>query len=177
MQDKGHPLSQFKFCPKCGSKEFFVNNNKSKKCHTCGFVYYFNSCAACVALIFNDKDELLVATRAQEPVKGTYDLPGGFVDMYEAGEETMRREIKEETNLDVIELQYAFSVPNIYVYSNFEVHTLDLVYNCKVVDFGCLRAEDDVAKLDFISRKDLDVDKFGLQSIKQVIKRIKDLEL
>lgn len=173
MDNNEHPFSQFHFCPKCGSQKFLVNNTKSKKCHACGFIYYFNSCAASVGLIFNPVGELLVATRAQEPAKGTYDLPGGFVDMYETGEDSMRREIKEETNLDVIEMEYLFSLPNIYVYSDFEVHTLDLVYNCKVVDFDCLKAEDDVTKLDFIKKEDLDEEKFGLQSIKKVIRRIK----
>lgn len=174
MSETKHPLHQFKYCPKCGSANFHANNEKAKKCNDCGFTYYFNSCAATVALIFNEKDELLVATRANEPAKGTYDLPGGFVDMYETGEEAMIREIKEETNLDVISTDYLFSVPNIYVYSNFEVHTLDLVYNCKVKNFDNLKAEDDVTRLDFIGRKNLDPDKFGLLSIKKVISKIRN---
>ncbi len=28
-----HPLNQFKFCPKCGSTDFIINNEKSKKCN------------------------------------------------------------------------------------------------------------------------------------------------
>ena len=57
--------------------------------------------------------------RAKEPAKGTLDLPGGFVDMYETVEDGMRREIKEETGLDVTEIQYLFSSPNVYVqYTN-----------------------------------------------------------
>ena len=37
-----HPLAQFLYCPECGSSHFEVNNEKSKKCADCGFVYYFN---------------------------------------------------------------------------------------------------------------------------------------
>lgn len=169
-----HPFQQFKYCPKCGSADFRVNNEKSKKCGDCNFTYYFNACAATVGLIFNERDELLVATRANEPAKGTYDLPGGFVDMYETGEEAMVREIKEETNLDVVESEFLFSLPNIYVYSGFEVHTLDLIYKCKVKGFDNIKAEDDVTRLDFISRHNLDPDKFGLLSIKEVIRKIKN---
>lgn len=44
-----HPLELFKYCPKCGSPHFEVNNEKSKRCADCGFVYYFNSSAATVA--------------------------------------------------------------------------------------------------------------------------------
>mgnify|MGYP000800617137 CR=1 FL=1 len=51
-----HPLELFKYCPKCGSPHFEVNNEKSKRCADCGFVYYFNSSAATVAFILNDKN-------------------------------------------------------------------------------------------------------------------------
>lgn len=92
-----HPLSQFKYCPKCGSEHFEIHNEKSKFCKDCGFVYYFNSSSATVALILNERNELLVCRRAKEPAKGTLDLPGGFIDMAETGEEGVAREVKEET--------------------------------------------------------------------------------
>ena len=168
-----HPLHQFKYCPKCGSDKFVENNFKSKKCENCGFVYYFNSCSSTIALIINSDDELLVATRAKEPVKGTLDLPGGFVDMYETGEEAVIREVKEETNLDVVEVKYLYSTTNIYTYSGFDVHTLDLVYLCKVSNTDNIKAEDDVSELRFIKIKDLNPDLFGLESVKGVIEKIK----
>lgn len=172
-----HPLTQFKYCPKCASPNFVENNVKSKKCTDCGFVYYFNSCAATVALIVNDNQELLVSTRAHEPARGTLDLPGGFVDMYETGEEAIIREVKEETNLDISSLKYLFSIPNIYMYSGFEVHTLDMIYLCKVEDTVKMKAEDDVAKLEFIKIAELDPNLFGLQSIKEVIKKIQNMTI
>lgn len=60
-----HPLSQFLYCPKCGSSHFEIHNEKSKKCVDCGFVYYFNPSSATVALILNDNNELLVCRRAK----------------------------------------------------------------------------------------------------------------
>ena len=70
-----HPLSQFKYCPKCGSTRFEAHDFKSKQCADCGFVYYFNPSSATVALILNERNELLVCRRAKEPAKGTLDLP------------------------------------------------------------------------------------------------------
>lgn len=172
-----HPLAQFKFCPKCGSEHFVENNFKSKKCENCGFVYYFNSSSSTIALIINENKELLVATRAHEPSKGTLDLPGGFVDLDETGEEAVIREVKEETHLDVLDVRYLFSIPNRYVYSGFEVHTLDLVYLCKVENTQNLQAEDDVAKLQFIKINELNPDLFGLLSVKEVIKEVKEMNL
>ncbi|HCC86103.1 MAG TPA: DNA mismatch repair protein MutT, partial [Porphyromonadaceae bacterium] len=45
-----HPLHQFHYCPRCGSAAFAEHNEKSKKCAECGFIYYFNSSAAVVAV-------------------------------------------------------------------------------------------------------------------------------
>lgn len=168
-----HPLHQFKYCPKCGSERFVENNFKSKRCENCGFIYYFNACASTIAIIINGQNELLVATRANEPAKGTLDLPGGFVDMDENGEQAVIREVKEETNLEVESVEYLFSAINKYIYSGFEVHTLDLVYLCKVKNLVGLKAEDDVAKLQFIKIKDLQPEQFGLYSVKGVIEKIK----
>lgn len=166
-----HPLNQFKYCPKCGSSHFEINNIKSKRCLDCGFVYYFNSSAAAVAFILNDKDELLICRRAMEPAKGTLDLPGGFIDLYETGEEGVAREVKEETGLDVVTTDYIFSIPNIYEYSGFTVHTLDMFFVCKVKDTSKLIAEDDVADSFFLPLGEIDPDQFGLKSIKEGIIR------
>ena len=172
-----HPLSLFKFCPKCGSEEFIVNNKESKKCNSCGFVYYFNSSAAIVAVIENSNNEVLVARRAKDPAKGTLDLPGGFAAMHETIEETVRREVLEETRLEINSLKYIFSIPNIYEYSGFEVHTMDMFFECKIDDFSNMKAQDDVLELIFIPKEQLNADDFGLTSIKKGIEIIQTLAI
>lgn len=172
-----HPFSLFKFCPKCGSNQFNINNQDSKKCNSCGFVYYFNSSAAIVAVIENSKGEVLVSRRAKDPAKGTLDLPGGFAARHETIEETVRREILEETCLNIASLKYIFSIPNIYVYSGFEVHTMDLFFECKVDDFSMMKAQDDVVELLFIPKKELNPDDFGLKSIKKGVEKLQKLSI
>ena len=167
-----HPLHQFRYCPKCGSNRFVEHNIKSKKCLDCGFVYYFNPSAAVVAVIENEKGELLVAIRAKDPAKGTLDLPGGFVDMYETAEEAVAREVLEETSLKVVSTEYLFSIPNLYVYSGFEVQTVDLFFRCKINDFSGLNAMDDVARLQFVARNKLHPTDFGLMSIRKGIEKL-----
>jgi len=162
-----HPLELFKYCPKCGSSHFEIHNEKSKHCADCGFTYYFNSSAATVAFILNRNHELLVCRRGKEPAKGTLDLSGGFIDMYETGEEGVKREVKEETGLEVIQTTYLFSLPNIYVYSGFPVHTLDLFFRCTVADTLHYKAMDDAADLFFIPLKDIRTEDFGLGSIRK----------
>ena len=137
-----HPLEKFKYCPLCGSSRFEIHNVKSRKCQDCGFTYYANPSSATVALIVNDKDELLVVRRKNEPAKGTLDLPGGFVDMEETGEQGMAREVMEETGLKVTRLRFLFSLPNLYLYSGIIIHTLDMFYECQVEDLSLVHAMD-----------------------------------
>lgn len=162
-----HPLSQFRYCPKCGSSRFDIHNEKSRQCADCGFIYYFNPSSATVAFIVNSRDELLVCRRAKEPAKGTLDLPGGFVDLYETGEEGVIREVKEETGLQVVRTRYLFSLPNLYVYSGFTVHTLDMFFCCEVEDTLHYKAMDDAAALFFVPLKDIRPEEFGLGSIRR----------
>ena len=119
-----HPLSQFIFCPKCGAATFVVNNEKSKRCTSCGFVYYFNPSSAVACFIKNRQGELLCVRRAKEPAKGTLDLPGGFVDMYESAEEAARREVKEETGYTLTSYQYRGLVT--FVFADIEMEYMSL---------------------------------------------------
>ena len=169
-----HPLHLFKFCPCCGSDLFKVNNFKSKKCGSCGFEFYFNAQAATVALITDSQNRLLVARRAKEPAKGTLDLPGGFVDSFETGEEGVAREVLEETGLKVTSLQYLFSLPNKYIYSGFEEHTLDLFYRCEVEDVTIVTAHDDVCELQWMPLSEINPQDFGLQSIRNGVTKFID---
>lgn len=162
-----HPLHLFKFCPKCGSHEFVVNNDKSKRCKQCSFTYYFNPSAAAVAIIENDKGEILVARRANEPAKGTLDFPGGFADLHETIEQTVIREVLEETGLVVKHYEYLFSIPNIYLYSSLNVHTMDMFFKCYVDDTSTLSPQDDVSELFFININDVTPSDFGMQSVRQ----------
>ena len=147
-----------------------VNNEKSKKCTDCGFVYYFNPSSATVALILNDQNELLVCRRAKEPAKGTLDLPGGFIDMNETGEEGVAREVLEETGLKVQQAVYQFSLPNIYIYSGFPVHTLDMFFLCTVEDISHFSAMDDVSDSFFLPLSEINPEDFGLDSIRRGLK-------
>lgn len=167
-----HPLVKFSFCPVCGSPHFVEHNFKSKLCETCGFVYYANPSSATAAFILrHDGQELLVARRGKEPAKGTLDLPGGFIDMGETAEEGMRREIMEETGLIVGHLDYLFSIPNRYVYSDMTIHTLDMFFLTEVGDDVHPQAADDAAELFWLPLSEIDAKDFGLQSISQAVNR------
>ncbi len=167
-----HPMEKFRYCPLCGSADFRVNNEKSKRCGACGFTYYFNPGAATVAVITNHQGELLVVRRGKEPAKGTLDLPGGFCDLQESGEEGVAREVMEETGLRVTECRFLFSLPNIYPYSGIVVHTVDLFFACKVDGEEAAHAMDDASDLMWMKLSDIKPEAFGLESIRRGVKKI-----
>ncbi len=166
-----HPLHQFVYCPQCGNKSFIARNEKASQCNHCGFVYYFNPSAAVACLIRNPQNELLLVRRAKDPAKGTLDLPGGFVDLHESAEQAVIREVKEETGLTLTHFRYLYSIPNIYPYCGFEVHTLDLIYECTVESFDQAIAADDAAEIVIVPVSQIDPELFGLASIKKAIGR------
>nr|WP_311521451.1 NUDIX domain-containing protein [uncultured Porphyromonas sp.] len=184
IMEHKHPLADFGYCPKCGSDQFKVENAKAKRCGGCGFTYYFNPSAACTCFITDKLNRVLVAVRGADPAKGTYDLPGGFIDPYETAEEGMAREIKEETRISALSglrggivdpLRYLFSLPNIYLYSGFEVHTVDMVFHMAVesLDPYIGVGGDDVAELKAIPFSELDPETFGLDSIRKAVEMVK----
>lgn len=164
-----HYLDKFRFCPACGSTHFQVNDNKSKHCADCGFTYYYNSAAATVAIIENEKGEVLMARRACEPAKGTLDIIGGFVDPGERTEEAIVREIKEETGITVDEsqLRYLFSLPNTYNYSNFIVRTTDSFFHLFLPSTTPFKACDDVEACWWVKKSELSTEEIGLDSIRK----------
>jgi mutator protein MutT len=54
-----------------------------------------------VGAIVLDGDRVLLVKRAHEPLKGEWSVPGGAVDVGETLEEAIRREVREETSLDI----------------------------------------------------------------------------
>ena len=101
--------------------------------------------------------------------KGTWDLPGGFVDDNETAEAAMSREVEEELHAQVVEAKYLFSLPNKYEYSGLLIPTLDMFFACKLEDVSNLQPSDDVADCFFVPMNEINPELFGLESIKKAV--------
>lgn len=164
-----HPLESFRHCPRCGGR--FVNHDaRSRRCEACGFTFYHNASAAVAAFIMNGKGELLVARRKLVPARGTKDLPGGFVDPGESLEDALCREVREETGARLTSFSYWFSLPNVYRYSGFDVHTTDAFFVCEAAE-GALKGQDDVEDLTWLPLSEVRAEDFGLRSIREAVSR------
>ena len=90
----------YQFCPFCGKKlQIRIEERKERKyCSSCNWTYYPRVAQAAAAVIIKDGKVLLVQ-RKREPYKGTWMFPAGFIEFGEHPEETLRREVSEETGL------------------------------------------------------------------------------
>ncbi|MDH4202586.1 MAG: NUDIX domain-containing protein [Phycisphaerae bacterium] len=161
----------FIYCPKCSARALKPSSPKSIVCSECGFEYFFNPAAAVAGLIANDAGQLLVTVRAADPGKGSWDLPGGFIDPGETAEHALAREIFEELNLDVASMDYFGSAPNEYTYKGVTYSTLDMAFICHVADFSMMKALDDIEQAIFLPPESIDLDHFAFPSIRTFVER------
>jgi 8-oxo-dGTP diphosphatase len=94
---------------------------------------------------------VLLARRGSEPGRNKWSVPGGLVELGETVEETIVREVKEETNLDV-EVDSLVDVVNNLVRDAEE----KLRYHFVILDFfakvkgGSLRAGSDLLEVKWV---------------------------
>jgi ADP-ribose pyrophosphatase YjhB (NUDIX family) len=107
------------------------------------------------ALIFR-RGRILMALRGKKPLKGVWSLPGGALETGESLDSAVRREVREETGLEVKPvkvfeiferiLRDARGVP--------EYHYVLIDYVCRVTG-GALRAGDDACRVEWLRERDL----------------------
>ncbi len=167
----------FRYCPQCGRQENFSYNDNKILCLSCEYSFYINPTAAVVALLFNENRELLLSERKGDPHKGKFDFPGGFVSINESLEDALHREIKEELNLEIEDLEYYASCPTVYEFEGLIYHPVDVVYKCTAKDWKVLKAGDDVNSVCFKSVFDVAEEELAFSTNKLIIKRLQsDME-
>ena len=107
------------------------------------------------ALIF-DREKLLLVQRGKEPLKGYWSLPGGILELGETLATGIKREVLEETGLEIEPLSIFEVFERIMPDSGgkTEYHYVLIDYLCKPVG-GELRAASDVANVAWVSQAGL----------------------
>ncbi|MCX6082734.1 MAG: NUDIX hydrolase [Chloroflexi bacterium] len=91
-----------KFCPRCGTPvttQYHYGQDRPV-CPGCGWMYFADPKVAAAVLIERD-GRILLVQRANEPHKGLWTLPAGFVNAGEDPALAAARECLEETGLEV----------------------------------------------------------------------------
>jgi mutator protein MutT len=107
------------------------------------------------ALIFR-RDRVLMAQRGHEPCAGAWSLPGGAVEVGETLAEAIRREVREETGLEVrpVKIFEVFERMVRDARGRVEYHYVLADYVCRATG-GELRAGDDARRVAWMTLREL----------------------
>jgi 8-oxo-dGTP diphosphatase len=147
-------LDGWRFCPRCRAELRLERG--SAACPGCGSAYYANSEPTAGALCVDADGRLLLVRRAHAPFAGFWDLPGGFLEEGEHPLDALRRELREETGLEVEPERFLGAWTDWYTDGARDTAsaTLNLYWTARVVS-GEPHAADDVSELRWFASDEL----------------------
>lgn len=161
-------MKNFNYCPSCGSSDIIFDDIKKLECKACSLVF-FQNVAAAAAAVLEYQGRVLLIKRSQEPGKGKLDFPGGFIDPKETAEAGLKREVKEELDIELGELKYLGSAPNIYKYKDVLYYTCDLFFHSKIDTLPAEFDKNEIAELVLIDPAQMPEENFAFESTKKGI--------
>lgn len=163
------PFELFQFCPRCGSRNGSIPELKHFVCLDCDFHFYSNAAAAVGAFMRDANGDFLFVRRAKDPSKGMLNMPGGFVDPGESVEEALAREVMEEVNIRIGNVEFLASFPNIYVYRGVTYHTTDLFFVCEAMESGVFTANTEITEIAMLPPASVDPSELAFESTRQAL--------
>jgi ADP-ribose pyrophosphatase YjhB (NUDIX family) len=144
--------STISFCPYCGVpvETHLLFGEVRPQCPDCGWIYFEDPKVAAGVLIEEDGRVLLIQ-RNNEPARGLWSFPAGFINAHEDPQDAARRECLEETGLEV---RLTGLLHLISGREHPKGADIVLVYSAQVAG-GALRAGDDADQAVFFERDQL----------------------
>ena len=145
-------MSDYKFCPRCTTQLNLENRFGSLRpvCPKCGWIHFVDPKVAAAVLVIRDGSVLLVR-RVNEPFRGLWTLPAGFVNGGEDPAEAAERECLEETGLNV-------RVKRVYDIVSGREHPRGadfvIVYQADILG-GEMQADDDADAVEWFGKNNL----------------------
>jgi 8-oxo-dGTP diphosphatase len=130
---------EFRYCPRCATELELRPSEPPDPdrlaCPSCGFVHYENPSPTVQAWIERD-GRYLALRRGREPLRGRWNMPGGFVEAGESGAEAIAREVGEETGLEVEAFDVLGIFSSTYGDGDEAKPIFDVAYRCRVTGGG-----------------------------------------
>jgi ADP-ribose pyrophosphatase YjhB (NUDIX family) len=145
-------LAGWTYCPRC--RTTLSGDQRRLECPQCGLVVYASAKPTACALVTDPDGRLLLARRRHDPFAGRWDFPGGFVEEDEHPLDAVRRELREETGLEVEPGDFVGVWVDRYGAGDEAKATLNLYWSAQVVS-GEPRPMDDVAELRWFAPEEL----------------------
>ena len=140
------------FCPRCGAE--LVLERRQAHCAACGSQFYANSAPTVGALCEDERGRLMLVRRAVEPQKGKWDTPGGFLEEGESPLNGLRRELLEETGLEVEPGEFIGAVNDLYGDGPDAQSILSLNWTARVLE-GTPAPADDISEIRWFAADEL----------------------
>ena len=109
-----------------------------------------------VGALIIEGDRIVLVERAKDPLKGWWSIPGGLIELGERVADAVRREVREETGLEVEpgDLHEIYERLIHEADGKLEYHYVLLDYICRVTG-GALAASSDASRAAWVSADQL----------------------
>jgi len=147
-----HWYNANRFCGRCGHKLMHSEKIRAMQCPDCGNIV-FPRINPIIIVAVTDGDKLLVAkyNKAHLNTRNNhYVLLAGYVEIGESYEDTLKREVREETGLEVHNIRYAGSQP-----WPFSETSIAGFYAEADSSLPLRREDDELAELKWVDRSEL----------------------
>jgi len=144
---------RFEYCPKCGERLQYQHKQDMPRltCIGCSYIFYENPVVGVAAIVLNENFQVLLGRRRAGAFEDLWCIPCGYLEYHEDVYQGVKREFKEETNLD-IEIERVFTVQ-----SNFHdphCHSVGIWFLASVCG-GEAEAGDDLSEVAYFSLNDI----------------------
>lgn len=117
------------FCSYCGAPITvkFIDEKYRDHCDNCNTTFYENPLPVASCIVINDKREVLLVQRKNDPYKNMWCLPIGFAETGESIEQAALRELKEEAGVtgEIVRIIDVDTVSN-YFYGDLAIITFEV---------------------------------------------------
>ena len=162
----GEWYSHNRYCGRCGTPTEHDGKERMMRCPKCGNMIYPKICPAVITAVTRGDSILLTRYAGRGP--GTWALVAGFNEIGETIEDTVRREVMEETGLRVNKLRYYKSQPWCLT------DTLLFGFWCEAEEGEIRVDKNELALAQWVRRDEIDVEFDNISLTNEMITRFRE---